>query len=284
MNEKNLVDYNGKIYPANTPLFTSQNRAFRYGDGVFESIRIINGNVSLFPLHYQRLINALQHVKINVPDNFTEDFCKNQILNLAKQSGIEKNARIRFSVFRKEGGFYLPASNEGEYLIEGAAMQQPGYSLNAKGLTVDIYAENEKHTSTISTYKTSNALLYVLAAVYRQEHKLDDCLLINSRGRVIESIDANLFLVINGELYTPPLSEGCVAGVMREFILYIADKQKITVHETPVTLEKLFEADEVFLSNAIYGIRWIKHYKSKTYINDISLALSQFLDAELIET
>jgi branched-chain amino acid aminotransferase len=282
MTEKDLIDFNGKILPASTPVLTSQNRAFRYGDGLFESIRVINGNISLFPLHYQRLVNGLKYLKINLPDNFTEDFCEKKILNFVNEAGIAKNARIRLSVFRTDGGFYLPENNDAEYLIEGTALRQKGYSQQIKGLTVDIYTDIEKHVNPLASYKTNNALIYIMAAIHRQEQKLDDCLLINSRSHVIESIDSNLFLVKNNELYTPPLAEGCVTGVMREFILFIANKENIPVHESPVTLEDLFEADEAFLSNAIYGIRWIEKYKSKTYTNDLSTTLSGLIENALI--
>ncbi len=283
MKQKDLINYNGNVLPAAEPVLTAQNRAFRYGDGLFESIRIIKDRVMLFPLHYQRMLNGLQHLKINIPDNFTEDFCKKLILDYCEQAGITENARIRLSFFRKAGGLFLPATNEAEYLIEGQALSNNNYNLNSKGLTIDIYTEIEKHFSMLAAYKTNNAVLYVMAAIYREEQGLDDCLVINSRSRVIESTNANIFLVKGNKLYTPPLAEGCVAGVMREFILYIAAKNNISVHETPLTLEELFEADEAFLTNAIYGIRWIEHYKSKVYTNSLTTKLARFLEEELTE-
>jgi branched-chain amino acid aminotransferase len=282
MTENNWINYNTEFLPASQAAFTSQNRSFRYGDGLFESLRIFNGKIPLFPLHYQRLLKGLEHLKINKPDNFTEEFCLQQILSLAKKNKIEKNGRIRLCLFRQEGGFYLPKTNRAEFVIEGISSKNTGFEFNKNGLLVDIFPEIEKHLSPLSAYKTNNALLYIMAAIYREEHKLDDCLILNSRSRVIESIDSNLFLVKNNELYTPPLAEGCVAGVMREFILYIAEKEKIKVHETPVDLEELFEADEAFLSNAIYGTRWIKQYKSKEYENTLAKKLSELINTELI--
>ncbi|RZL48889.1 MAG: hypothetical protein EOO93_24325, partial [Pedobacter sp.] len=202
--------------------------------------------------------------------------------NFAKHEKIENNGRLRFSFFRKAGGFYTPETNDAEFIIEGWESTNEGFQLNANGLTVDIYTEIEKHPNILSLYKTSNAQIYVMAAIYKKAHNLDDCLLVNSRNRIIESIDSNLFLVKDNTLFTPPLNEGCVAGTMREFLLHIANKQKIVVHENPLTIEDLLLADEAFLTNALYGIRWINTCKSKTYTNKITGDLSEILNHELI--
>jgi len=277
-----MINYNGNILSAKEPIFASDNRSFRYGDGIFESIRVINGNIQLFDLHYARLISGCQLMKLKIAKEWTFDFFKNKINALLKENETAENARVRLTVFRGTGGYYEPTNTKAEYLIEADPWKGKGYALNEKGVLVDIYTDMEKTTSLFSTYKTNNSLIYVLASIHKKEHKLDDCFLINSKNRVIEAIDSNIFLVKGGEISTPPTTEGCVAGVMREYLLKVMDENNITYHQTPITLEDLFTAEEIFLTNSISGVQWVKTYKVKNYELGIAKILSEHLNNHLL--
>jgi branched-chain amino acid aminotransferase len=194
MTKTSQINYNGKIFPAESPVLTAQNRAFRYGDGLFETIRLVDGKIPLLALHFQRILRGLEHFKIDIPQNFTEAFLKKEILELAKKTGTDKNGRARLNLFRADGGLYGPDENKLNYLIDVKTIDTEAFVLNETGLKVDIYPDMEKHFSPVSAYKTNNALLYVLASIHKKEHELNDCLVMNSRSRIIESIDSNLFI------------------------------------------------------------------------------------------
>jgi branched-subunit amino acid aminotransferase/4-amino-4-deoxychorismate lyase len=280
---ENLINYNGKLISSNVPVFAIDNRAFRYGDGMFESIRIIDGEMPLYQLHFPRLTHACQMLKLEMDKKFTDAYFKNEILKIAKAKGLTENSRARLSIFRTAGGYYLPKSSKAEFIIEIRPLTENGFELNKNGFKIDLYADVEKPVSKLSSFKTCNALIYVLAALHRKENGLDDCMLINWKSRIVESIDSNIFIVKDSVVHTPPLAEGCVAGVMRDYMLQLMTKLKIEYTEMPLTLEEVFTADEMFLTNAIHGLKWVSEYKSKKYELNFALKLSSALNRELLK-
>lgn len=282
MHLKNYINLNGELFPSDVAIFNSQNRAFKYGDGLFESIRMINQKMPLFQLHFNRLQQGCSILKLNLPKNFDEKFLEKEILKLTQKQAISNNARIRVSIFRSSGGLYFPTNSQAEFLIEAFEEKEVAFTLNKKGLVVNIYSEIVKPQNIFSSIKTNNALIYILAAIFQNENKLDACLLLNPKSRIIESIDSNIFLVKNNEVVTPHINEGCVQGVMRTYLLELLLKNQIIVREKTIALEELFDADEVFLTNAIRGIRWVKSYKVKNYGNDFSVKLNKMLNEEIM--
>lgn len=281
MDKKYLINLNGKLLSSKEPVIMVDNRSFRYGDGLFETIRVINNEIHLFPLHFKRLTKGSDLLKLKLSSKWNEDFFKQQILDLLKEKGIGDNARVRLTLYRKAGGLFEPTNSEAEYLIEAEPMNIIGYPLNEEGYVVDIFSELEKPTNLYSTFKTSNSLLYVMASLHKRANNLDDCLLINSKTRIIEGINSNVFLVKNGEISTPPTTEGCVAGVMREHLLKVMEENGIKYQKLPIDLEDLFQADEVFMSNSIYGIHWVKQYKVKTYELGVAKILSEHINKSM---
>jgi len=268
------VNYNGKLIPSDQPILTSINRSFRYGDGLFESIRMLNGEIPLLNQHIKRLFHGMKILNIEIPAAYTIDYFKEQIFQLARQNNITqvatattRNARIRLTIFRDGEGLYEPKSNHPGFVIEISALSDSQFTLNKEGLIIDIFADVLKSCDQLANLKTNNALPYILAAIHKNKNHLDDCLLLNQHGRVAEAISANVFIVKNNTLITPPLSEGCVAGIMRGQILKLADRTEISASESSLTTDDLTEADELFLTNAVTGIRWVKKFRNKTYDN-----------------
>ncbi|MBK8563542.1 MAG: aminotransferase class IV [Saprospiraceae bacterium] len=263
------INHNGLVLPADTPIFTAQNRSFRYGDGLFESIRAFDGRLPFFHYHWQRLMAGLSSLGIEKPPYFSPDFFQNEIAKLTNNQG---NWRIRLTVWRSGGGLYTPATNQPEFLIEAVPFSSSRFELN-EGLRIGVFPSPLLPTANlnqstpdnpqfpnfpISNFKLTSALPYVLAAQYKQANGLDHSLLLNTAGRLACANSANIFWVKNGRLFTPPLSEGCVAGTMRAILFDIAKATKIKVQEKKGRLADLAEAEEVFLTNAIQGIRWVK--------------------------
>jgi branched-chain amino acid aminotransferase len=270
--------YNGHVISLYEPAISFSNRAFRYGDSLFESIRYTNGKIMFLSDHVKRIKLSMTTLRMNVPAEFTTGNIEQLIIHLLVQNNIKKEARIRLTVFRNEGGFYTPDTNDISFLIESEALETDGYTLNQKGLWVDIYTEIKKQINKISNIKTGNALLYVMAGITKTSLKLDDCLLVNDNGNIIESISSNIFVVKNGTLYTSPITDGCIDGIMRKQILGIAAQNKILTFEQTLTVHALTNGDEVFLTNAIKGIQWVGQFKNKFYTNQKSVFFTEKLN------
>ncbi|MBK9283921.1 MAG: aminotransferase class IV [Sphingobacteriaceae bacterium] len=260
---------NGHLISIYEPAVAFSNRAFRYGDSLFETIRLCNNRIMFLRDHILRLRLGMTVLRMNVPAEFNYENVNELIIQLLKHNSHAPNARIRLTIFRNEGGYYTPESNDISFLIESEELDQV-YTLNSKGLWMDIYGDTKKPINKLANIKSGNALLFVLAGLAKQSMKLDDCFIINELGNVCESISANVFVVKNGTLYTAPLSEGCVAGIMRKQIMNLATENKILTFESPITMNTLMNGDEVFLTSSIKGVEWVGQFKQKFYTNHMA--------------
>ncbi len=276
-----FINHNGNFVEANEPVVKANNRAFCYGDALFETIRIANFKPQFLKEHLQRLYTGMSVLKMEANPLFNEAFFEHAILELAQKNGITSDGRVRLTVYRNEGGFYAPADNSVSYLLEVSAIEEKGYTLNPRGYTVDLFTEMKKPQSALSSIKSANSIIYVVAGIYKNQHALNDCILVNDKGSITEAISSNVFAVKNGVLYTSPVSDGCVDGVMRKKIIEIAEANRIAVYELSIMQSVLLGADELFLTNAINGIRWVVAYKQKRYFNNTSRKLTDKLN-ELI--
>lgn len=272
------INLNGSFYRADEPVLQANNRAFRYGDSLFESIRLINGHPVHIPLHFARLKKGMDLLGYETSGQFTFRDISNQIEELAQRNGIQKGGRVRLTVFRNDGGYYTPETNEKSYLIEAIPLSDNYYKVNENGYIIDLYTKTTKSLTPFSGLKTGNALEYVLAAQYKKQQNLDECVLVNQHYRLCEAISANLFLFKSNTLYTPALSEGCLAGVMRQKVLELATSLGINCIEDSFTPTNMLQADEIFLTNSVSGIRWVMGYKQKRYFNAIAKKLTDVLN------
>ncbi|MCW3077525.1 MAG: 4-amino-4-deoxychorismate lyase [Bacteroidetes bacterium] len=257
---------NGHLISIYEPSVAFNNRAFRYGDSLFESIRLCNNKLMFLRDHISRLKLGMTVLRMNVPAEFSHDNIQELIIQLLKHNTHAPNARIRLTVFRNEGGYYTPETNDISFLIESEELTQ-AYTLNQKGLWADLYSDIKKPINKLANIKTGNALLYVMAGLAKQSMKLDECFLINENGTICESISSNIFIVKNGTIYTAPLTEGCVAGIMRKQIMSIATQNKILIFENQITVNTIMNGDEVFLTNSISGIQWVGQFKQQFFTN-----------------
>ncbi len=273
-----FINNNGTIVSAEQPVVTARNRSFRYGDALFESIRFTNSKPQFLKEHLQRLFTGMKVLKMQKDNLYSESFFENAILELALKNSITTDGRIRLTIYRNDGGLYTPDNNSTAYLIEITPLNDVGYFLNQKGITVDLFNDFKKQKNTLSSIKSANSIIYVLAGIYKSQNQLDDCIILNDESHIIESISSNIFAVKNGVLYTPPIADGCVDGVMRKKIIEIAQTNRIAVYEISVMQNVLLGADELFLTNAISGIRWVVAYKQKRYFNNTSKKLIEKLN------
>lgn len=234
------------------------NRAFIYGDLLFESIKVSGGMPQLLTLHYSRLMQSAQMLKFQT-DLSIEKF-EQAINDSIIHSGL-KEARVRFVMHRSAEGFYTPSNNQTQVFTEIF----PLIFASNKILTLGVYADNYKPCNELSSIKSGNALLYVMAGIFANENGFDDVLILNEHGCVCEATSSNIFMVKNEKVYTPALTEGCVAGVMRHHILEQLRNADYEVHETVVTLEQLLDADALFLTNAIRGVMHVGAIGDKVF-------------------
>jgi branched-chain amino acid aminotransferase len=271
------INFNGEIIPADSTLLTIANRAFKYGDGLFESVRVMKGKLKFPELHAERLQKGMKALKIDGYSQADSWFLKEKVEELARRNKI-KHGRLRFTVFRDAEGLYAPTQNKMAYCLEIQPIDEPRYFLNERGLIMDVYTELPKPLNWLSNIKTCNSLVYVMAGIYKQQNKLDDVFLINQNRYLCEANSSNIFVWYQNHLYTPALSEGCVEGVMRQVVIQLALDNNIPVTEAQINPEILNQADEVFLTNATKGIQWVMGYGVKRYFNRISKALMDELN------
>jgi branched-chain amino acid aminotransferase len=267
-----FINLNGDIFPSDAKLLTISNRGFRYGDGLFESMRLMDGELKFADMHADRLQRGMKALKIEGYSQMDAWFLKEKVAELSLRNKA-KHGRIRLNVYRNADGLYAPTMNSMGYCMELQPVDEPRYVLNSKGLIMDIFADLPKPTSYLSNIKTCNALIYVMAAIFKTQNKLDEVFLLNQNGSLCEAGSSNVFLWYQNHLFTPALSEGCVEGVMRQVIINIAKKSKIPLTEAQLSPEILYEADEVFLTNASRGIQFVGGYGVKRYFNTISKVL-----------
>ncbi|MBK9175571.1 MAG: aminotransferase class IV [Flavobacteriales bacterium] len=275
------VDNNGTLHPADEPVLRLDNRAFHFGDGLFESIRVINGRPCYLDAHWARLSTGADLLRITLPKGFGRERFGEAIQALIQRSGIA-SGRLRFTLYRGGGGYYRPEMDQGVYTMELRALAVPHYVLNPNGLLVDIWPEMRKPVNELSRHKTLNCQYYIMAALWSRARGLDDCLLQNDRGNIIESSAGNLFIVSNGVLYTPSLSDGCLGGVMRAQVINQALANGIKVYECSLNPQNLLAADELFFTNAIQGIRWVGGYRTKRYAHKLAGTLTELMVAATI--
>ncbi|WP_166921861.1 aminotransferase class IV [Flavobacterium poyangense] len=278
-----MINFNGNIVAQDENVLT-QNRAFLYGDGVFETLKIINNKILFLEDHYFRLMASMRVVRMEIPMNFTMEYFEEQVLKVIRENKFSAAARARITVFRNDGGLYLPKTNDVSFLIHATALENALYSLNKASYEVDLYKDFYVAKQLLSSIKTTNKLINVTGSIFAHENGLDNCILVNDSKNVVEVLQGNLFMVVGKKLSTPPVSEGCLNGVMRKQILALAKKvEGIEVVEEIISPFDLQKADELFLTNVITGIQPITKYRKKEFTSNLAHLLVQKLNESISE-
>jgi len=266
-----MVNFNGTICPKSQPLFKAGNRAFLYGDQLFETIRYQKGKLLFWEDHYFRMMGGACILRMDIPIHFNIEFFEDEIIKTIEACNLVSNsARIRLSLFRADGGLYLPTDRSFEYLIEVEKLQASDLSLNSNGIKIDVFHDHLKAKQALSNVKGGNSMISVLSSIYAHENGLDEAIILNSESHICETTASNIFVVIGKCIYTPALSTGCVDGIVRKQIIENANSWGYTLEEKNMKTFELIMADEIFLTNSIKGIQWVCAYKKKTYRNEVT--------------
>ncbi len=267
----NYVNINGEISLYEEAGIPVNNRGFRYGDGIFETMKMISGEIPLLGYHFERLFASLDIMHFVRPGSLTTDNLTRQIQELAKKNGHSSMSKIRLTIYRGNGGLFDEGTSSTNFLIESYALQDAYVQFNHEGIFADIYPDAFKSCDKFSNIKSNNFLPYVMGAIWAKNNLLDEACILNAYGRIADATISNIFIVSSGIIKTPSLEEGCISGVMRKFLLNAFMKNSIAFEETKITITDLLEADEVFLTNSTYGIRHIKKMKESIYSSDTAL-------------
>lgn len=276
-----MVNFNGSIVSEDANILV-QNRGFLYGDAVFETVKIVNGKILFLEDHYFRLMSSMRVIRMEIPMNFTMEYLEEQILALAQNNNVSSSSRARITVYRNDGGYYLPQNNTVSFLINVIPLESAAYFIGTGAYEVDLYKDFYVTKQLLSSIKTTNRLINVTASIYANENALDNCILLNDSKNVVEALQGNIFILNGNKLTTPPVSEGCLNGVMRKQILQLAKKiEGIEVSEEIISPFDLQKADELFVTNVIKGVQPITKYRKKEFSVAVSRVLVERLNESL---
>jgi branched-chain amino acid aminotransferase len=274
-----MINFNGNIQESSA-INIENNRGFLYGDAVFETLRVLNNKVLFLEDHYFRFMASMRVFRMEIPMNFTMEYFEEQILSLIQSDNNKSNAyRVRFSVCRKEGGFYLPKTNDVDFVLTFLALDNDLYGIDSASYEVELFKDAYVTKQLFSTLKSNNKLVQITGSIFAHENGYENCLLLNDEKNVIEALQGNLFMKMNNTLITPPISDGCLNGIMRKQILAIAKKiEGLEVVEKSISPFDLQKADELFITNVVKGIQPITKYRKKEFVvktaNDLLLRLN----------
>lgn len=271
-----MINFNGKILDESDQL--SNNRGFLYGDAVFETLKIVNNKILFWEDHYFRLMSSMRIIRLDIPETYTPEFLKENIIKIHQKKSLNGNSRVRITVFRYSSGKYRPESNTSSFIISSEELKESNYILNNGDYKVDLFKDFYLDNQLISSIKSNNKIINVVASIYSNENGLENCILLNKNKMVVEFINSNIFTVNQGKIYTPKLSSGCLNGVMRKNLINILRLNSFEVFEEDISTFDLTKSDEIFGTNIIQGLFSVTNYRNKYYSNSISLKILNLLN------
>jgi branched-chain amino acid aminotransferase len=264
-----MVNFNGTL-SEETTILNVENRGVKYGDSLFETLRVVAHKILFWEDHYFRLMESMRILRMEIPMNFTMEFLEKEILATLEANDL-KNARVRITIYRGNGGLYLPNSNDIEYTITANALASPFYLLSEENCEVDLYKDFYVNKGLLSTLKTNNKIVNVLGSIYAKENDLQNCLLVNEDKSVIEALNGNIFLVKGNVIKTPPTTDGCLKGILRKQLIEILEKTPdYELKEESISPFEIQKADEFFITNVIQGIVPITKYRKKQFATTVA--------------
>ena len=243
------------------------------GLGVFETMRMVDNTIPLLSSHYQRLQHSATALNFRLPDLPGPE----QILDGIKEQLFDEsnllNAKVRWGIvyqserLQQETAFTPPL-----WFLE--VIPGPAYSeFDTRPLHLGVYSEKRKQSGTSAIHKLLHEALYDEAYALALSEGWDDAFILNTSGKIIESVNSNLFVWDGTHLRTPPLSEGCVGGIYRNHLMEVCKQAGIRVQESALNKEDLELAKEIMLCNALRGVRAVTHFAGKQFSSEFSSKL-----------
>lgn len=279
-----MVNFNGDLIPTTEHQLSFENRGYKYGDALFETLKVVNGKIFFWEDHYFRLMASMRIMRMDIPMTFTMEYLEEEILKTVEAKTLTNHvARVRLNVDRGEGGKYRPAKDANiNFNIVAEKHPNPFYTIGEGSYEVDLYKDYYIAPGLLSGLKSNNKAIQVIGSIYAEENGLDNCLVLNTNKSVIEALNGNLFLVKGDRIKTPPLSDGCLKGIMRQQVLDVLRQDvNLIVEEASISPFELQKADELFVTNVIVGIQPISKYRKKEYGSDFAKSVITKINAKL---
>ncbi len=278
-----MINSNGKIVADNEKSLAITNRGYAYGDALFETIRVNSGTILFWEDHYFRLMASMRILRMEIPMTFTPEFLQEEIIDLIRENNLmNSSVRVKINVNRKEGGLYTPIDNTIEYFISVAPLTSLFYTISDEKYEITLFKDHYVATDLLSTIKSNNRLVNVLGGIFSKENGFKNCILLNTNKSVVETLNGNLFLVKGNKIKTPPVSDGCLKGILRTQLLRIIEKLPgYEIEEVSISSFELQKADELFITNVITGIQPITKFRKKEYSSTVAKKLLGILNAQI---
>ncbi len=277
-----MINFNEALLE-NSTILSNQNRGYSYGDGLFETLKVVNGKILFWEDHYFRLMASMRIMRMEIPMNFTMEYLENEIHKTLEANTLSKaSSRVKLQVHRNEGGLYTPDTNAISFVISVKSVSNDVYALNTDFYEVDLFKDYYVSPSLLSTLKTNNKILNVIGSIYAKENGLNNCIILNTNKNVIEALNGNLFLVKGKTIKTPPISDGCLKGVMRtQLINIIKQLPEYELVEASISPFEIQKSDEMFITNVITGIQSVSKYRKKVYNTSVAKLLLQKVNVKI---
>ena len=262
-----MVNIDGSLFEEQDAILAIDNRGFQFGDAVFETIRVVQGKILFWEEHYFRLMASMRILRMEIPMNFTLEYLQEEIYKTLKCNNLNNsNSRIKLTVNRASGGRYLPLNKGVNFIITSEPLAFDEFRFSTDHYEVELFKDYFVSPGLLSTVKTNNRLVNILGSIFANENDFENCLLLNTNKMVIEALNGNLFLVKGQTVKTPPISDGCLKGIMRQQIIQLINEdEQLTLEESSISPFELQKADELFITNAIIGIQPISKYRKKEF-------------------
>ena len=277
-----MVNLNGTLQSTQEGKVSINNRGLKYGDAVFETLKVVSNRINFWEDHYFRLMASMRILRMEIPMTFSMEFLENEILKTIEASNLTNDTcRVKLYVNRKEGGKYTPKTNDVDYFIALEKLETPFYTIDDVPYEVELFKDYYIYSNLLSTLKTNSKITNVLGSIFAVENDYQNCLLLNENKMVVEALQGNLFLVKGNLIITPPITDGCLRGIIRKQLIAICELSKeYNLEEKSISPFDLQKADELFISNVIMGIQPITKYRKKEFTNKVSKELLQKLNAK----
>tara|TARA_R110000850_G_scaffold150497_1_gene273126 strand:- start:22284 stop:23126 length:843 start_codon:yes stop_codon:yes gene_type:complete len=277
-----MINLNGKLVPESQAGISPTNRGLYYGDAVFETLRISSGKILFWEDHYFRLMASMRIMRMEIPMHFTMENLQEEILKTTAHFPVSQAVKARCTVYRNEGGLYMPSNNSVSFLITCEELEPPFYLHNTDSYEIELFKDHYLNSGLLSTIKSNNKLINVLGSIYARENDYDNCLLLNENKMVVEALNGNIFLVSGTVIKTPPITDGCLRGVIRKQLLNMAKQlPEYTFEETSISPFELQKADEIFITNVVKGIQPVTKYRKKDFKTEVSKNLLTKLNVKI---
>lgn len=262
-----MVNHNGVLVSLDDIKLGPGNRAFKYGDGVFDTLKYEEGVVQFIEDHYFRLMSSMRMLRMKIPMDFTLDYYESQIRKTIEANNLTESGRVRANVYRADGGFYTPETNQINFLIEA----QPLKRHKVDEVEIELFKDFPMTSGLLSTIKTNNRVVNVLGSIYAKENGYQNCVLINEKKEIVEALNSNIFLIRGNEVLTPSLETGCINGIIRKKLIETLKKNgEFSIQEQSISPFDLLKVDEVFLTNSISEIQSVHRYRKKKFATDLT--------------